>query len=162
MDHRFQLIPVRGRKPLCTSAITNCHKFQLIPARGRKRRLLHFALLVIHHFNLSPQGDENSILSTVVSPIHIFQLIPARGRKPHSDGRILGELPQFQLIPARGRKLHPIDSCIADPHISTYPRKGTETKRSIFILLITLFQLIPARGQKTPHQKDAEFFFCKP
>ena len=109
--------------------------FQLIPARGRKHD-------VFRDINL----------------LHGFQLIPARGRKPHSDGRILGELPQFQLIPARGRKLHPIDSCIADPHISTYPRKGTETKRSIFILLITLFQLIPARGQKTPHQKKMRSF----
>ena len=59
----------------------------------------------------------------------LFQLIPARGRKPKSPVRSCEDV-EFQLISARGRKHEP--SCMGKHHnsISTYPRKGTETRCS--------------------------------
>ena len=55
----------------------------------------------------------------------------------------------FQLIPARGRKRRMLYQLRQMPSISTYPRKGTETRA--LCLPITpehRFQLIPARGRK--------------
>ena len=138
MLQAFQLIPVRGRKPRSLILGVNLCRFQLIPARGRKRDVLG-AVSNTANFNFSPQGDGNC----------------HRGCKQRR-------------------------SCC----ISTYPRKGTETalplpgrrKTEYFNLspqgdgnLFNLansvafltFQLIPARGQKTPHQKRCGVFLLQ-
>ena len=78
-----------------------------------------------------------------------FQLIPARGRKRLDGGGDGGLDLGFQLIPARGRKRRMLYQLRQMPSISTYPRKGTETRA--LCLPITpehRFQLIPARGRK--------------
>ena len=60
----------------------------------------------------------------------------------------------FQLIPARGRKLIQIMTSAKTFHISTYPRKGTETVATFSgELHVDAFQLIPARGRKPRYNK---------
>ena len=89
----------------------------------------------------------------------------------------------FQLIPVRGRKLHELVTKHRRTGISTYPRKGTETrepsagtygslrfqlipargrKQEIIItkLALTVFQLIPARGRKHK-EDDSGFYFAE-
>ena len=118
--------------------ITVVHAFQLIPVRGRKHR----------------GGQERAL--TI-----LFQLIPARGRKHKEDdsGFYFAEL--FQLIPARGRKPNTNTSLHFHDIISTYPRKGTKTMLFIIVSTPLLLQLIPARGQKTPHQKWCGVFLLR-
>ena len=81
---------------------------------------------IFPYFNLSPQGDGNLQALTALLRMISFQLIPARGRKP---------------------QLSKVDELLLE--ISTYPRKGTETKylRGL-IQFARKFQLIPARGRK--------------
>ena len=101
------------------------YAFQLIPARGRKRFDYAHQRRDRRHFNLSPQGDGNSTSFPCPRPAPVFQLIPARGRKPFK-----GILNYSSSI------------------ISTYPRKGTETRMVFMNFSELIFQLIPARGRK--------------
>ena len=103
----FNLSPQGDGNEECCISFVRCHPFQLILARGRK-----------------PCFDVPKI------GVLLFQLIPARGRKPCFDVPKIGVL-LFQLIPARGRKPTLARADNTFHNISTYPRKGTETRNSL-------------------------------
>ena len=133
-EHRFQLIPARGRKHWYDCIVVIFDRFQLIPARGRKLERLGITLL---HWQ--------------------FQLIPARGRK-HDVFRDINLLHGFQLIPARGRKLAADCTFCSGARISTYPRKGTETHPSPGTSVWSDISTYPRKGTKNSASKKMRSF----
>ena len=86
-------------------------------------------------YNLSPQGDGNFFFirfSIIVPP---FQLIPARGRKPLRSGGNVG-------------------FC----NISTYPRKGTETRTPWHHFAALAISTYPRKGAKNSASKKMRSF----
>ena len=80
------------------------------------------------HYNLSPQGDGNYTC-------RYRCLFGAR----------------LQLIPARGRKLHDNSLLFSWKHITTYPRKGTETGSSPLKNVSTFnYNFSPQGDKKAP------------
>ena len=88
------------------------------------------------NYSLSPQGDDNSFLSTYTIYLRDCSL------SPQGDDNKVGSM------------YRPSD------RIAAYPRKGTITTGSRCRSNRPELQLIPARGQKTPHQKMRSFSFA--
>ena len=86
-----------------------------------KSSIFLFFLEQLCYFNLSPQGDGNLDSLDAGNTVDRFQLIPARGRKPEHHWCFKVFIP-----------------------ISTYPRKGTETRSAaVFFSVYQNFNLSP-------------------
>ena len=113
---------------------------------------------------------------------YIYLVIAEHALKNAGKEFLFGAVLLLQLIPARGRKhfhlfaVYNVNDCNLSPQgddnigfagtdpdnkIAAYPRKGTITTGSRCRSNRPELQLIPARGQKTPHQKMRSFSFTK-
>ena len=100
--------------------------FQLIPARGRKLTWRESGT-ELPNFNLSPQGDGNMSHLVWANITILFQLIPARGRKQIAHVHSINEH-EISTYPRKGTETRPLWQPLrTQDQISTYPRKGTET-----------------------------------
>ena len=82
----------------------------------------------------------------------LFQLIPARGRK-HEHPTNLNRNINISTYPRKGTETRNESKPNTVQPISTYPRKGTETSMGFAAFASKLiFQLIPARGRKRHRQ----------
>ena len=156
--------------------------FQLIPVRGRKQNIL-LLLDVVCNFNLSPQGDGNlsacksdmleNFISTYprkgtetacsqssASSCHHFNLSPQGDGNSKVAMNPLGWT-NFNLSPQGDGNGTNAVTFQTGQHFNLSPQGDGNTSTCCEPFIFLIFQLIPARGQKTPHQKRCGVFLLR-